>query len=142
MSHWGPAFLWLASIFYFSSRSYPLGPVSRSEHAAPVSNVAHFIEYAGLTILLHRALTPDRKQPAGNRRQKGKANPHPRSSVIGTASDHQRSAVVLMLALVCAIADELYQERIPGRGFELADLRYDLAGVIAALVLVWMKGER
>lgn len=42
------------------------------------------------------------------------------------------------MALAYAISDELHQEFTPGRSFELADVGYDLAGMIAALGVIWM----
>jgi len=53
----GAVFRWIASISYFTPRSYPLGPPSRSEHSGIIGSLAHFAEYAGLATLLYRALS-------------------------------------------------------------------------------------
>jgi VanZ family protein len=45
----------------------------------------------------------------------------------------------LLFAFAYAILDELYQELAPGRGFELADIGYDLVGIISALGLIWLR---
>ncbi|HEC35512.1 MAG TPA: VanZ family protein [Anaerolineae bacterium] len=110
---WGPVLFWMAGISYFSSRSYPLGPLSRSEHSDVINRVAHFAEYAGLAALLHRAAAE------GGR-------------------EHRASWVSLVVSLAYAIFDELHQKFVPGRGFELADVGYDLAGAIVALGLIWV----
>jgi hypothetical protein len=50
----------MASIFYFSSRPDPLGFLSSSGHGIAIDPLAHIGEYAGLTALLHRALSNNR----------------------------------------------------------------------------------
>jgi VanZ family protein len=47
--------------------------------------------------------------------------------------------VVFALAFAYAILDELHQDLVPGRGLELADIGYDLAGITAALGLIWLR---
>jgi len=44
----------------------------------------------------------------------------------------------LLFALAYAILDELHQELVPGRGFELADIGYDMLGMVAALGVMWI----
>ena len=44
-----------------------------------------------------------------------------------------------LIAFAYALFDELHQELAPGRGFELADIGYDLVGVIAALGVMWVR---
>jgi len=48
------------------------------------------------------------------------------------------------MALAYALSDELRQNSVPGRGGELADIGYDLAGVVAIVGLVWIRerGQR
>jgi len=40
---------------------------------------------------------------------------------------------------IYALFDEIHQELVVGRGFELADIGYDLIGIIAALGLIWVR---
>ena len=44
-----------------------------------------------------------------------------------------------LISLAYAILDELHQEVAPDRGFELADIGYDLVGIISALGLIWVR---
>lgn len=76
-------------------------------------------------------------------------NPFADNNPSTTVGDPQRPAVAerssmvsLAIALVYAISDELHQELTPGRGFELADIGYDLAGMVTALGFIWIKGKR
>jgi len=57
VSRWAPALLWMAGIFYFSSRPNPLSFLPSTGQQESVGNLAHFTEYAGLLLLLHRALS-------------------------------------------------------------------------------------
>ena len=57
VSRWAPVLLWMAGIFYFSSRPNPLGFLPSPGQQESVGKVAHFAEYAGLLLLLHRALS-------------------------------------------------------------------------------------
>ena len=117
---WAPVFLWMAGIFYFSSRSNPSGFLPSSGHGIHIDRPAHIAEYAGLAALLYRAI----------RKQRNGATPEHR---------RWRWKVVFVLALAYAVLDELHQELVPGRGFELADIGYDLAGIIATLGLIWVR---
>lgn len=147
---WAVVVLWMAGIFYFSSRSTPLGFLPSAEQRGSVRKVAHFAEFAGLLLLLHRALGEHGSEGAREQRRliEGKSahNPKPSSapqplcaSVQKAAVGRQRSAVAFAIALAYALFDELHQELVPGRGFELADIRYDLMGIIAALGLIWFR---
>jgi VanZ family protein len=68
VQRWAPVFIWMAGIFYFSSRPEPLGFLPSPTQRGPVGKVAHFGEYAGLAALLHRALREPRSEGAGERR--------------------------------------------------------------------------
>ena len=149
--------LWAAGIFYFSSRSYPLGPLSRSEQGEVIGHVAHFVEYAGLAALLYRALSSPKRTfgpsdpfgPSGSSDPPALSAPSDPSASEDpgvTTVSSRRSTVVgrpsfvsFAIALAYAILDELHQELVPGRGFELADIGYDMLGMTAALGLMWVR---
>lgn len=109
----------MAGIFYFSSRPDPLNFLPSSGHAVNIDKLAHIGEYAGLVALLHRAL-----------REQG-----------GPSALRPHLCAPALLALAYALLDEFHQELVPGRGFQLADVGYDLAGIIAALGLIWVRGR-
>jgi VanZ family protein len=148
---WAPVLLWMAGIFYFSSRHAPLGfvPASPGQRVS-VGKMAHFVEYAGLAILLYRALAGRQQQIADSPEQEkgsnldnqipmAKAVIGPQRSVVSSA---EPSVVVFTIAFAYAILDELHQEFVPGRGFDLFDIGYDLAGMTAALGLIWLWNHR
>lgn len=127
----------MAGIFYFSSRPNPLGFLPLSRNAIDVDKFAHIGEYTGLVIMLHRALSNSR----GGDWEKGRE---------GESVTRKRSSPLLVplrrpelgegfLCLLFAVLDELHQELTPGRGFELADIGYDLVGIMAALGLIWVR---
>jgi len=125
-SRWALVFLWMAGISYFSSRPYPLGPLSRSEYTEVIGRVCHFMEYAGLAILVHRALSGGR---SGQEEQ----------VVLG-----QSGPLVCRGAYVCtflisfffALFDEFHQGFVPGRGAELPDVVLDVAGICTPLMVI------
>ena len=89
------------------------------ECSGVIGRIAHAGEYAGLTALLYRA-------------------------VARSGRGRRASLISLGLALAYAVFDELYQKFTPGRGFELADVGYDLAGALLSLGLiqVWKSIQR
>jgi VanZ family protein len=128
----------MAGIFFFSSRSRPLGPITGSQWEAMVGNLAHILEYAGLTALIHRAV-------AG--RGTGSESPGVRES---NASDKASASpitgspsfVALLISFAYALSDEIHQVFVPGRAFELYDLALDLAGITIASALIWRIWSR
>lgn len=91
---------YVALIFILSSWQHPpSGPALKH-----FDKVVHAIEYAGLGVVLFRALE-FRLQGGG------------------------RIAAVLLLGFLVATADELYQRRIPGRQPAPADAAADLSGL-------------
>ena len=131
VSRWAPVFIWMAGIFYFSSRRDPLGFLPSSGHGIGVERLAHISEYAGLTALLHRALRGQGSKGAREQKSQGDFSPAP---------PHLSTSA--LIALAYAFFDELHQQLTPSRGFELADIGYDLAGIIAALGLIWARERR
>ena len=135
VSPWVPVLLWIAGIFYFSSRPDPLGFLpSSGQRIVDIDKLAHMGEYAGLTVLCYRALAggqqgvKDTKQPAGN--------PH---TQVSSPPPGRRALLSFALALGYALLDELHQKYVPGRGGGLVDVGYDVAGIVAALALIWLR---
>ena len=136
VSPWVPVLLWIAGIFYFSSRPDPLGFLpSSGQRIVDIDKLAHMGEYAGLTVLCYRALAggqqgvKDTKQPAGN--------PHTPQS--DPPPGRRALALSFALALAYAVLDELHQSLVPGRGGQPVDVGYDVAGMAAALGLIWLR---
>lgn len=113
VKRWLPVLLWMAGIFYFSSRPDPLGFLPSSEQRFSWGNFAHFAEYAVLFILLYRTLSRSRAR--------------------------LYSFTPALIALAYAILDELFQELVPDRGFELADIGRDVTGIVAAMGVIWVR---
>lgn len=117
LSRWGPVVLWMAAIFYGSSLSRPLKPLGALAEKEPVGVAAHVMEYAGLTVLLRRALAKN-----------------------GSLKDGPWVGP-LVIALAYAVSDEIHQKFVPGRYCELFDVGCDAAGSIMALV-AFHAGDR
>lgn len=115
VKRWLPVILWMTGIFYFSSRTDPLDFLPSSKQGAYWGMAAHFAEYAGLTILLHRALSRSR------------TSLHPFAPAL--------------IALAYAILDELHHELVPGRRFELGDIGLDVTGIVVALGTIWGRNR-
>ena len=113
VSRWTSVFIWMAGIFYFSSRRAPLDFLPSSGHGIDIERLAHIGEYAGLAALFHRALSNSR----GGDWEKGREGDFPPAQ---KASQHL--CIPALIALAYAVLDELHQELTPGRGFELADI--------------------
>jgi VanZ family protein len=143
---WAPVFVWMGAIpstgsghsFYFSSRPNPLGFLPLSRHTTNIDKLAHIGEYAGLVALLYRALTrhgqKNTEAVEQGRLTQGKPAHNPKLT-----HAPQHLCAPALIALAYALSDEIHQELAPGRGFELADIVYDLIGIIAALGLIWMR---
>ena len=130
VSRWTPVFIWMAGIFYFSSRRAPLDFLPSFGHGIDIERLAHIGEYAGLAVLLPRALSNSR----GGDWEKGGGGDFPPAQKAS-----QRLYTPVLIALAYAVLDEFHQELTPGRGFELADIGYDLVGIVAALALTWVR---
>jgi hypothetical protein len=135
MRYWAPVFIWMAGISFFSSRSDPLDFLPSSGRGNGIGNLAHIGEYAGLAALLHRALSSNKEVD----RENGGSEIEERRDTPAPLHRRRRLEVVFALALAYAVLDELHQELAPGRGFELADIGYDLVGIVAALGLIWRR---
>lgn len=142
VTRWGPVLAWMAGIFYFSSRSDPLSSVPSPGYGISVGNLAHVAEYAGLSILLHRALAwkdeEDNVSSSSDPLRAGNPTTTNPISASPNFTSHP-SLVAFVVALIYALSDELHQELVSGRSFELDDVAYDLAGMVIALVFIWIR---
>ena len=115
-SRWLPVAAWMAVIFYFSSQPHPLAALGAAGERPVIGILGHLGEYAGLGVLLRRALAP-------------------RSPWLGP----------LALSLAYGVSDELHQFFVPGRHCELFDVGCDLLGAslgVAAAHLAALAGRK
>lgn len=139
VTRWLPLLIWMAIIFLLSStpnifknlpavwytRILPFLPKGFSRPSEIVGALSHFGEYLVLSALLSSAFI-------------GRGNV--KKTLLLAA---------LVLSLVYAYYDEIYQINIPGRGFEVSDLVFDALGAVAGLLVyirarkyISMKGPR
>ena len=115
--HWGPAIAAMLAIFFVSGQQkIPDLPAGFSNHTG------HLVAYAGLAVLLVRALAAARW-----------------SGVTASAA-----RVAILIAALYGITDELHQKFVPGRTATVSDWIADLAGAIlgASGVLVTKRFVR
>jgi VanZ family protein len=111
--HWGAVVLWAGLIFYLSSRSRLPQPFDSTF----LPNVAHFLEYAVLTLLLVRAL------------------------VSGGLGRGPAVRMAVVLALAYAASDELHQSFVPNRHPSAADLFVDALGIGTVAIAVGTRSR-
>lgn len=138
---WGPVFLWMVVISFFSSRSVLPRPFSSPKHGRVSRGVAHFGEFAILSVLLYRALA------SGYQSQESKGNSEeddPPWSRARSTSKGRPFALSFVIGLLFAVLDESHQSFVPGRHFGLADLVLDVAGMGTALLVIggWLGLRR
>ena len=110
---WGPAVLYVGMIFYLSSQSYiPWAS------AAP-DYVEHPVEYAGLAILVARALNDGLRRPL----------------LPGLLLK------ALVLCAVCGALDEIWQLYTPDRMSDVRDALNDAVGAALGLAVLYV-GQR
>ncbi len=107
---WGAALLWMALIFFLSSRSTLPGPDDPLWNIL-LKKVGHFVVFGVLAWLYLRALRAT--HPASER-------------------DH---GIAWGLALLYAASDEIHQAFVPGRTPSPTDWLIDLAGATVALLI-------
>ena len=108
---WGPVVAWMAGIFFFSAQSRPLGVASEGPYGEMLGRLSHVAEYAGLALLVRRAL--------------------------GDGVGGWRGAgIAFAVAVGYAVTDEVHQRFVPGRECSVMDLGYDALGAAGALVIV------
>jgi VanZ family protein len=113
---WLAVAVWASIIFYFSDQ--PSLSTGWGVWDFILRKMAHFSEYAVLSILLLRAL---------------------KAHGINQLRALQSAALV---ALVYAFSDELHQRFVPGRTSALRDVGFDFAGIACALMIAYRKQGR
>ena len=131
---WLPVLLWMAAIYWGSSRSTLPGPWgSREPWSNALGMATHVGEYAILSALTYRALRQHasrftvRPAPDGT---------HHVSSFIPRQTGRFTLHSSLALTMLFALSDEWHQSFVPGRQCTLADLALDAAGAALGLLLV------
>lgn len=110
---WGPVVAYMALIFALSSMTrLPEPPGGLSD------KWAHAIEYAGLALLVLRAIS------------------------VGRWSDVRlpAAASAMVITLAYGLTDEIHQLFVPGRQFDVRDLGADAIGAFIAAAVLWTWG--
>ncbi|MDD4784916.1 MAG: VanZ family protein [Candidatus Shapirobacteria bacterium] len=97
-----PAIIWMAIIFYFSSRQ-TVGIGTNQTDRFLILKSFHLIEYAFLAILLFLAIS--------------------------------KKNVVILIAYLYAVSDEIHQHFIPGRTGLFRDTLIDLIGILIGVYI-------
>ena len=106
VKYWLPVILYVPLIFWLSS----IGTLRPPDLVAGTDKIAHILEYGFLGFLLLRALR--RGGPLDN--------------------NLVASLVTLIIGLVIALADELFQSTVPGRLADPVDFAADALGLVLA----------
>ncbi|MBM2827450.1 MAG: VanZ family protein [Dehalococcoidia bacterium] len=112
ISLWAPVAGWMGLIFYLSSlSSLPSLPSGFPQEVAYIA--AHMTEYAVLALLLHRAL--------------------------GRPGSRKRLAIILLIAILYGLSDEVHQMFVPSRSSSLWDVAVDAlgAGIALGVLRAW-----
>ncbi len=112
---WLPAFIQMALIFYFSAQ--PEGSPALESFPVP-AGLGHLVGYAILGFLLYRAFNDGIK-----------------------GWDFAAAWKSFLFGLLYAMSDELHQLYVPGREASIADVGIDAAGLLLALLLLWIKDK-
>jgi len=142
---WLPVLLWMAAIFWGSSRSTLPGPWgSREPWSNALGMATHMAEYALLAALAYRAL---RKTSASHASAPSIVHPAPDGTCHLSPSAPRQMALSILnssflilyslcLTLLYTLTDEWHQTFVPGRQFDLRDLALDAAGSALALLAI------
>jgi len=106
-----PLILWMALIFWLSSRS-TLVAIKNESVEKLAFNSAHAVAYAILAWLWWRAIRPRRQID--------------RAGLWGA----------LGLTVLYGVSDEIHQLFVPGRSAQISDLLFDAGGAVAMLLLI------
>jgi VanZ family protein len=125
---WGPAIVWMVAIFFFSSQS-SLGGMKWPPIYQALRKSAHIAEYAGLALLVGRALIITRF-----------GAPRAASRSVLRRAWWLGSIVTTLYAMT----DEFHQSFVPNRGAHWGDVLIDLLSAVAALGIfyIWQTRSR
>ncbi len=117
LTAWIPAFLWMALLFYLSSRS-TLPSLPRPGWDTVFKKSGHFVAYGILALLYLYTLTRDAPLTPG------------------------RLWLAWGLAALYGISDEVHQSFVPGRNPAVTDCLINAAGAATALILARWVARR
>jgi VanZ family protein len=109
---WGPVAVYMAVIFALSAMPKPPAPPGIDDKSQ------HFLGYAGLGAVTLRATS-------------------------GGALAGLRGGAALAawaISAIYGVSDEVHQRFVPGRTADLLDLRADVLGAAAGIVVAWLSG--
>ena len=136
ITRWLPVLLWMAVIYYGSSRSVLPRPLSdQSLWGELLRSLTHVAEYAVLAALNYRAL---RNTGAQRKEMSHKQETAHGNWGTGHSSASARPRAILLafaIAFAYAILDEVHQHFVPGRHMTLVDIGLDSAGAVVGVVL-------
>ncbi len=118
--YWFPLFIWMAVIFYFSSR--PRVPVTDSYTISFIFfKSLHIIEYAFLYLLLFRAFNYKKQK---------------------TKPFMQSFTIPLLIGILYAASDEIHQTFVPTREGRPRDVMIDTLGMSLMLTFIYYNFKR
>ena len=112
LRYWLPVLIWIAIIFYFSSR----GSDNIIVASAKPSFVYHFLEFLILSFLFFRAFRAYKTKNA--------------------------FLLSILFSTLYGLTDEIHQLFVPGRAFELKDILIDFLGSCLILIKKVFKLQR
>lgn len=132
--YWLPLVLWMAAIFYGSSRKSLPGPLSwTSTEGFILGKAMHMVEYAGLFVLLHRALLARRPRSSPG------ASPVEREDIPPWRALSFIPAFAI--SFLFALSDEWHQSFVPQRDAQLLDVGWDMLGAAGGLVAILLGAK-
>ena len=114
LKFWLPVYIYLLLIFYFSSLPSIEASSIISEKFYITSQIQHIILYAGLAMLLYRAINHGKKH----------------------------NFLVILSTTLYGFIDEVHQHFVPGRTFQFQDILMDFLGAILALILIKLIAKK
>ncbi len=134
---WLPAIIWASVIFYMSTRTFGASFTDRllaniiaifhkqvSHHTIELlqfgmRKLAHFTEYAILSLFLYHALGDDHR----------------------SIWNPRKALACIVLAGLYSLTDEFHQRFVPGRGPSIVDCGFDTIGATLGMVVLYFGGE-
>ncbi|OGK23408.1 hypothetical protein A3A46_03100 [Candidatus Roizmanbacteria bacterium RIFCSPLOWO2_01_FULL_37_13] len=139
--YWLPPIIWMALIFYLSSR-LRVSATGKFLFDFLIFKALHVIEYAILYLLLFRAFySIKNQQPARNATPASNASHSDAGwhSVAGGLTISKKFLYPIIISILYAVLDELHQTFVPTREGKLRDAIIDAAGII--LMYIYIKNN-